>query len=154
VVRPVSLEDANAALPALRPLVATAMKIHGQLRPLIAQLEVRDVEVDRKLLLGAIPKDAGRTTRFMIGRVQGLYGALREIIDEIEGHGAQVKDLETGLLDFRSYLGGEREVLLCWRIDESVVGHYHDLSAGFAGRRPVAGCTFTATPSHPGREHA
>jgi hypothetical protein len=30
-----------------------------------------------------------------------------------------------------------REVYLCWRLGEPEVGHWHELEAGFAGRRKL-----------------
>jgi hypothetical protein len=30
-----------------------------------------------------------------------------------------------------------REVYLCWRLDEPDVGHWHELEAGFLGRRKL-----------------
>ncbi|RMG97858.1 MAG: DUF2203 family protein [Deltaproteobacteria bacterium] len=150
----VSLDEANARLPLLRPLVASAMKIHAQLRPLVARLEQLDIDVDRRLLNGKMPDDADRSARFAIGRVQGLYAALRDLLAEIEDLGAELKDLETGLVDFRSYLDGREEVYLCWRMGEPTIGHYHGLAAGYAGRRPVTGLEFSAEPSSAGRRHA
>jgi hypothetical protein len=47
-----------------------------------------------------------------------------------------VRDLERGLVDFPSLLGGE-EVYLCWIVGEPTVGHWHALEGGFSGRRPL-----------------
>jgi hypothetical protein len=47
-----------------------------------------------------------------------------------------VKDPQTGLVDFYGRIDG-RTVWLCWRYGEDCVGYYHDLDAGFSGRRPL-----------------
>jgi len=48
-----------------------------------------------------------------------------------------VRDLERGIIDFPSLLGGE-EVYLCWLVGERSVGHWHAVESGFGGRRPIA----------------
>jgi hypothetical protein len=62
--------------------------------------------------------------------------ALAAAVDAIVARGIQVKDLDTGLLDFPSLRDGE-EVLLCWRVGESRVAYWHTYDDGFAGRRPI-----------------
>ena len=47
-----------------------------------------------------------------------------------------VRDLERGLIDFPSLLGGE-EIYLCWLLDEPAVGHWHAPESGFGGRQPL-----------------
>ena len=54
----------------------------------------------------------------------------------IQAMGIQVKDINTGLVDFLARRDG-RDVLLCWKYDEPSVAHWHDLDSGFAGRRPL-----------------
>jgi hypothetical protein len=61
---------------------------------------------------------------------------LQEEIHAIEELGAQVKDLDIGLCDFLGRRRG-RDVLLCWRFGEKRITHWHELSAGFAGRQPL-----------------
>jgi hypothetical protein len=55
-------------------------------------------------------------------------------------HGAEivVRDLARGLVDFPAVREGT-EVYLCWLVDEDEIGFWHDLDAGFAGRRPLEG---------------
>lgn len=52
--------------------------------------------------------------------------------------GAQLKDIDQGLVDFPS-LRDEQEILLCWRADEDSIAYYHGLHDGFQGRRPLEG---------------
>jgi hypothetical protein len=54
----------------------------------------------------------------------------------IAASGAELKDINSGLLDFRSQREG-REVYLCWRYGEGEIRFWHDLDAGFAGRQPL-----------------
>jgi len=58
-------------------------------------------------------------------------------MEEIAGLGVQVKDLETGLLDFPSLRDG-RVVLLCWRRGETHIAHWHGTDEGYAQRKPIA----------------
>jgi hypothetical protein len=56
--------------------------------------------------------------------------------DQLEELDVVVRDLERGLIDFPSLLGGE-EIYLCWLLDEPEVGHWHAPESGFRGRRPL-----------------
>ena len=54
----------------------------------------------------------------------------------IHALGAQVKDLDTGLIDFPALREGEI-VLLCWQLGEDEIRYWHRADDGFAGRRPL-----------------
>ena len=60
----------------------------------------------------------------------------RETVQEIDEIGVQVKDLESGLLDFPCRLD-DQVVLLCWRLGETSIDHWHTVEAGFGGRQPL-----------------
>jgi hypothetical protein len=62
--------------------------------------------------------------------------AVRRCIEEIQRHGAQVKDLERGLVDFPALRAGV-EVCLCWHVGEDEIRYWHGLDDGYAGRRPL-----------------
>jgi hypothetical protein len=57
-------------------------------------------------------------------------------MDEIAAIGVQVKDLDIGLLDFPCEVDGQ-VVLLCWKLGEKSITHWHGVSEGFAGRKLV-----------------
>ena len=59
------------------------------------------------------------------------------ILASIQELGCRVTDVEVGLIDFPAIINDE-EVYLCWRMDEPVVGYYHGLEEGYAGRRPLS----------------
>jgi hypothetical protein len=60
----------------------------------------------------------------------------RESVQEIDEIGVQVKDLDTGLLDFPCAIDGEI-VLLCWKSGEPAIEHWHTVESGFQGRQPI-----------------
>jgi hypothetical protein len=67
-------------------------------------------------------------------------GAIAEEIDrfvrELTALGLELKDYETGLVDFPAERDG-RPVYLCWRLGEPSVQFWHEIDAGFVGRRPL-----------------
>ncbi len=61
---------------------------------------------------------------------------IKDALAEIDATGVQVKDLDIGLLDFPCKVEGE-VVLLCWKLGEQGITHWHGTSEGFRGRKPV-----------------
>ena len=61
---------------------------------------------------------------------------LKAVIERIEEIGCQVKDLETGLIDFPT-LYRDQEVYLCWKLGESGIRFWHRIEDGFGGRQPI-----------------
>ncbi len=62
---------------------------------------------------------------------------VRDAIAEINAIGVQVKDLDIGLLDFPCQLSDGEVVLLCWKLGETSITHWHGMEEGFAGRKPI-----------------
>jgi hypothetical protein len=48
----------------------------------------------------------------------------------------QVKDLDIGLLDFPCIVDG-KVVLLCWKLGELTIGHWHGVDEGYGGRKRI-----------------
>jgi hypothetical protein len=124
-------EEANEALARVRPL-AEDLVAHRR-----AQLEAQQARAE---LARRIAGDGGDVD---IGRLAALENdaeregaALARCVAGIQELGALVKDLDRGLIDFPALRGNE-EVLLCWRVGEEEVAHWHGLEEGFAGRRPL-----------------
>ena len=59
-------------------------------------------------------------------------------IERLEEMGCIVKDYEVGIIDFYSMLDG-REIFLCWRLGERSINFWHEVDAGYIGRRPIMG---------------
>ncbi len=69
--------------------------------------------------------------------VQRLAAEIDACLRELADLGVEYKQpLDGGLVDFPGEIDG-RDVWLCWRYDEPAVEHWHELEAGFAGRRPL-----------------
>ena len=59
-----------------------------------------------------------------------------DLMNKIEEIGCEIKGIREGLIDFPSLREG-REVYLCWRMPEKEILFWHDLNAGFTGRKPI-----------------
>ena len=124
-------EEANAELEHVRPLVeqlVTTRLEHS------AALE-RQEELEGKIRGnggGIPPAQLADAT----AEVEAHARRLAKLVDEINEHGAEVKDIETGLIDFPALRNGET-VLLCWQLGEDEIGFWHRADDGFAGRRPL-----------------
>jgi len=70
------------------------------------------------------------------GQVEFLASQLEKHLEEITEVGAFPKDLEQGLVDFPARVEG-KEGYLCWRLGEARITHWHGLTGGFSGRRPL-----------------
>jgi len=62
--------------------------------------------------------------------------ALNAALDRVSELGAQIKDLDIGLIDFPTRYHG-REVLLCWKLGEERIAFWHGVDEGFRGRKPI-----------------
>ena len=68
--------------------------------------------------------------------LEGHVQRVRESVAEIDAVGVQVKDLDAGLLDFPCRLD-DQVVLLCWRMGETAIEHWHPVDSGFKDRQPL-----------------
>jgi hypothetical protein len=119
-----TLQQANETLKVIRPLMDEIQAI--RLRILEKQPET----------WSAIEKSVGnggnRTLSSMVKDFERLDALVHGILDT----GAQIKDINIGLLDFSALREG-REVYLCWRYGEEDIAFWHEVDAGFAGRQPI-----------------
>ena len=61
---------------------------------------------------------------------------LKDTVEAIQETGCQLKDLDTGLVDFPTLYRG-KEVYLCWKLGEPDIGYWHAIEDGFRGRRAI-----------------
>ncbi len=79
---------------------------------------------------------------------KNLTRRLEESVAGLRAEGIEVKEVESGLVDFYGLVHGE-VVFLCWKRGEPSVDFYHTLDGGFRGRRPLPARGRTATPRAP-----
>jgi hypothetical protein len=124
-------EEANAELEQVRPLVEQLVATRQEHAAALDRQE----ELERKIRGnggGIPPAELASAT----AEVDEVARRLARLVDEINGHGAQVKDLDSGLIDFPALHGGET-VLLCWQLGEDEIAWWHRIEDGVAGRRPL-----------------
>jgi hypothetical protein len=126
-----SVDEVNAALPSVMARFEAVMQLRTQLKTLYTSLE----DAGHPPGQHAPPDAAARVVRDR-AVFDGMAEALREQVAAISETGCVIRDIEIGLCDWRGDHEG-REVWLCWQYGEAVLGWFHELDTGFAGRRPV-----------------
>lgn len=126
-----TLEQATRALPLVRRVVTDLVGEYRSLRKIL--IERRELpKQGAEQQIAKLDRDAVRVAE-----------RIGELAEELNLVGCEVKDCETGLIDFRALHEG-REVYLCWRLGEDRIKAWHELDGGFAGRQPIE--TFDPDP--------
>ena len=131
-----SVSEVNDLLPRVREAFTRVMQLRAQLKPIYKRLEQADAAPERsdfEIELPGAPIDVIRDRAAFKSMVEMLSEELAAVADL----GGNVKDLDTGLVDWRALRHGE-DILLCWRFGETEIGFWHEMETGFAGRRPIA----------------
>jgi hypothetical protein len=132
-----TVAEANALLPHLREVLGRIQELRGRVGEGSDQLKILEVIWGGKVAEPSNPdhEDFLRHRRVIGGAVQEIEILVRE---EILALGVRFPQggLEHGLLDFPTILDG-RWVYLCWRPEEDELLAWHELDAGFAGRKPL-----------------
>lgn len=114
-------EEANAALPELRERL---VRIRDARQTMLRAAE---------RVKAAVAADGGGHAGTDLWEASAV---LKAEVEWLASQNILLRDPETGLIDFPSELAG-REVFLCWRLGEDDVAHWHDVEAGFLGRKPL-----------------
>lgn len=128
-----TLEEVNDLVPKLAPVVKRQLERRSQIEQLLMKLgrELGDVP-ERIVLDPADPHDVREMKKDLVRRIEEYRAGWREV----EETGAVLKDARSGLLDFYGTVDGKL-VWLCWKYGEDAVNHYHALTEGFSGRKPI-----------------
>jgi hypothetical protein len=127
-----TLEEANALLPVVESLLDRAIRAKEEAERLEGEMQLLR---QRIFLAGGMTMDVVGVQRNRKDTEAHLQIA-KDALAEIDSIGVQVKDLDTGLLDFPTRVDGEL-VLLCWRRGETRIEYWHTVEAGFRGRQPL-----------------
>jgi hypothetical protein len=122
--------EANAMLPLLRSILRDITELACDLR-----------QRDERLRKVKVPAGGGAHDQ-ELERAQADFESdqerLNEYIQELKKLKVELKDPFIGLIDFPCLMN-DREVLLCWRLDEPEVAFWHEPNSGFAGRKKIEG---------------
>src|SRR6266576_6245970 len=130
--RSFTLEEAERLLPVLESLLRTA--IDGKKLIESVDAELQDL-AHRVFLSGGLRVNIIHLARRKAEREKAIR-RVKDALAEIDATGVQVKDLDIGLLDFPCRVEGEI-LLLCWRLGEPTITHWHGTGEGFAARKPI-----------------
>jgi len=127
-----TLEEAQSLLPVLESLLKRALD--G--KQAAEQVESGLAELARRIYVsGGMRVDVSSIAR-QRAEMEAHLQLVRESLAEIDSIGVQVKDIDGGLLDFPCRLD-DQVVLLCWRMGESAIEHWHTMESGFQGRQQL-----------------
>lgn len=119
-----TLTKANEALKIIRPLMDDVMLIRQRI--LANQPEIWSV----------VEKSAGNGGNLTLSKMVIEFEKFDVLIHKIQDAGAQIKDINIGLIDFSALKDG-REVYLCWQHGEGDIAFWHEIEDGYAGRQPI-----------------
>src|ERR1019366_7784185 len=126
--RTFTLDEAQMLLPILESLLRQA--ING--KKLIEGVDAELQETAHRVFL-----NGGTLLNVVhLARREKAIRRIKDALAEIDSTGVQVKDLDIGLLDFPCKVAGEI-LLLCWKLGEPAIGHWHGTNEGFAARKPI-----------------
>jgi hypothetical protein len=117
---------ANKSLPLVKRIVGDIVATHATAAATRTKLEH-----------AGNTKEGAKQQAGVQRELDAAVARLEELVDELSNVGVELKDCETGLVDFVGRHDG-RDVYLCWKLGEERITHWHELNAGFAGRKPVS----------------
>jgi hypothetical protein len=123
-----SLDEANALIPRLEFIMERIQRCSIALRTALEELaRERDEPVGDVAVRDLLARHPA---------LRAVVDDLEQLIDAVGEVGGQFQGLELGLVDFASEIDGQIG-LLCWQYGEKEITHWHTLTGGFAGRRPL-----------------
>jgi hypothetical protein len=132
MARTFTVAEAESLLPVLESLLRSAIEA----KKLIEEVDAEQQALASRVFLnGGTMVNIVAVARRKAEREKALQKA-KDAVAEIDATGVQVKDLDIGLLDFPCIVG-EEVILLCWKLGEKGIKHWHGTEEGFAGRKPI-----------------
>lgn len=129
-----TLLQAEGLLPEVERLLQTLSRLKDEFEAADAEL----TRINQRIALTGgmnLPRDQIQQIR---ARKDTSANGIKAAIEGIQEIGCQLKDIQTGLVDFPTLYRG-KEVYLCWKLGESSIGFWHHIEDGFRGRHPIDG---------------
>jgi hypothetical protein len=131
-----TVNEAKRMIPALEEVFGRIVQMYTQIRSIYQGFEQKGFapkEDDFPLA----PPGAGADVVNERANLKLLINALQEELRALQKAGCLVKGIETGLIDWYAKKDG-RDIFLCWKLGEKEVGYWHEIEAGYLGRRPIS----------------
>ncbi|MGZ4788902.1 MAG: DUF2203 domain-containing protein [Terriglobales bacterium] len=120
----------------LLPILEGQLRKASEAKKRIEQIDAGFQDINRRILMhGGMMLDIVPLARLRAERDK-LNQTVTDTLAEITAMGVQAKDLDIGLLDFPCVVEG-KVVLLCWKLGEAAITHWHGVEEGFAGRKRI-----------------
>ncbi|GAC1353547.1 MAG: DUF2203 domain-containing protein [Herpetosiphon sp.] len=119
-----TIAEANGLLPEVRRLTHIIVSVRAEVLAARPQLW--------EALRRAVYNGGGKS----LPAAERQIGTIQQAVTLLKALGVEIKDLDTGLIDFPARRQGEA-VLLCWQYDEPEVAWWHDEATGYSGRQPI-----------------
>lgn len=130
--RTFTLNEAQSLLPVLESLLRTAISA----KKIVDEADAEQQALQHRVFLnGGMFLNIVPLARRKAERTKAEQ-RVKDALAEIDSIGVQVKDLSIGLLDFPCEVEGQT-ILLCWKLGEKAITHWHGVQEGFAGRKPI-----------------
>ena len=121
-----TLKEANDTLPLVSRIVKDIVRLNGEIQETHSRAE--ELAAEGRSVKAEEAND----------RLHELIHQVSELVDELREVGCLAKDPALGLVDFPARIGS-RIAFLCWRLGEEEIRFWHEIEAGYAGRKPVRG---------------
>ncbi len=130
--RSFTLDEAQDLLPVLESLLRTAIDGKKLIETVEAEFQAlaHRIFMSGGMSLNIVPLAQRKAER------EKAIQRVKDAMGEIDAIGVQVKDLDIGLLDFPCEVEGQT-ILLCWKLGEKAITHWHRATEGFAGRKLI-----------------
>jgi hypothetical protein len=130
--RTFTLDEAQDLLPVLESLLRTCIDGKKLIESVDAEFQAL---AHRIFLSGGMSLNVVNLAQRKAER-EKTFQRVKDAMSEIDAIGVQVKDLDIGLLDFPCEVDSQT-ILLCWKLGENAITHWHGVSEGFAGRKLI-----------------
>lgn len=125
-----TIKEANETLPRIIPVLEKIRATRDSILKLEVEIDTLELITEKKKT--AVPPAVNQKVEEYNQTVNAFYA----LIDELQGIGCLMKDVDMGLVDFYSLYKG-KIVYLCWKLGEPEIGHWHEIGGGYGTREPI-----------------
>ncbi len=129
-----TIEEADKRLPEIRRLVKRLLYLKKKILYLIDTKNIQDelIEITSDGAFQFYLEEEIRVNK----EFHKVHYKFYDTLGKLTSMGCLLKDLDGGLVDFYYRFEG-RDILLCWKLGEEKISHWHEIYAGYEGRKKI-----------------